>query len=79
MSNLALEIILQELQKIAESFLKHGSPLDNIINACRRFLALQGLARIDGVIDDLNTALAVLEEHFERLKRLIKEANKDRF
>ena len=76
MSNLALETILRELKKIAELFLNHEGPLNKIINACDRFVALQGLARLDRIKQELNEALQKIHEYAETIKRLIADAGK---
>lgn len=76
MSNLALETILRELKKVAELFLNNEGPLDKIINACNRFIALQGLARLDKIKQELNEALHKIDEYTKAIKRLIADAGK---
>ena len=76
MSNNALEIILQELKKVTEQFLTNEGPLNKIIHACNRFIALRGCARLDRIKQELNEALHKIDEYAETLKRLIGNANK---
>ena len=76
MSNFALEPIIQEIKKVAELFLRHENPLDKILNACNRFIALKGFARLDRIKRELNEALHDINEYAEALKRLITDAGK---
>ena len=69
MSNLALETILRELKKAVHSLLNNEGPLNKIINACNRFMALKEFARLDRMKQELKDASHDINKYAEAIKR----------